>query len=228
MPHKKRTLIASLRQTGTQRACLSVFLFPPFIVLAFGLILAFVAIKTGHASSNNISDLSGGPTPIAPIFTPEVQYWSREIQRWAAQTGINSNIAATIMQIESCGNPDAISYAGAAGLFQVMPFHFQFTENAFDPDTNANRGLTYFADSLVASGGDVRLALAGYNGGISVISESETTWADETVRYVYWGSGIYDDAQNNKTKSDRLDEWLTAGGADLCKKADLRLGLHNR
>ena len=129
------------------------------------------------------------------------------------------------MQIESCGNPDAHSSAGASGLFQVMPFHFLAEENAFDPETNALRGLNYLENSLKTSGGDARLAFAGYNGGIGVIGRSESTWAAETIRYAYWGSGIYSDAAQNASSSARLDEWLANGGASLCLRAKDRLGL---
>jgi hypothetical protein len=129
------------------------------------------------------------------------------------------------MQIESCGNPGARSNAGASGLFQVMPYHFYITENSYDPDTNALRGLRYLAKSLERSGGDARLALAGYNGGIGVIGRSESTWPAETIRYAYWGSGIYADAAQNASESARLNEWLAAGGASLCRKARERLGI---
>jgi soluble lytic murein transglycosylase-like protein len=129
------------------------------------------------------------------------------------------------MQIESCGNPDARSSAGASGLFQVMPFHFLVYENAYNPDINALRGIDYLARSLQRSGGDARLALAGYNGGIGVIGRAESTWAAETIRYAYWGSGIYADASQNATQSSRLNEWLAAGGASLCRKARERLGI---
>ena len=52
---------------------------------------------------------------------------------------LDPDIIATIIQIESCGNPAARSTAGAQGLFQVMPFHFEetnvnkLTNPAFDP-----------------------------------------------------------------------------------------------
>jgi soluble lytic murein transglycosylase-like protein len=159
------------------------------------------------------------------LFTPEVQFWGGSILRWATEYGVDPNLAATVMQIESCGNPSARSRAGAAGLFQVMPFHFLVYEDAYDPDTNALRGLDYLRRALERSGGDARLALAGYNGGIGVIGRSESGWPAETRRYAYWGSGIYTDAANNAAESSRLNEWLAAGGASLCRKARARLGL---
>jgi soluble lytic murein transglycosylase-like protein len=202
------------------------------IVLCFGVVLALAtsSLKTPEAqaqspAASNNSSLGNGTGTLAPLFTPEIQFWSASIIRWAAEHGVDPNIAATVMQIESCGNPSARSSAGASGLFQVMPFHFLSSENAFDPDINALRGLNYLAESLQRSGGDARLALAGYNGGIGVISRSEASWAAETIRYAYWGSGIYADALQNASTSSRLNEWLAAGGAGLCQKAKERLGI---
>lgn len=211
------------RQADPSSGCLSGFLIPPLVVLCFGLLLAFGA--SGLTTSEAQPLPLGESGLLAPLFTPEIQFWSANIARWAAGHGLDPNIAATVMQIESCGNPDARSSAGASGLFQVMPFHFLAYENAFDPEINALRGLTYLAQSLERSGGDARLALAGYNGGISVISRSESSWAAETIRYAYWGSGIYADASQNAGASTRLNEWLAAGGASLCRKARQRLGI---
>lgn len=214
------------RQTNQQGGCLSGFLLPPLVVLCFGLILAFGTynLKTSEAQQQPMTALQ--PGVLAPLFTPEVQFWGANILRWSTEHSINPNITATVMQIESCGNPQALSSAGASGLFQVMPFHFLADEDAFDPDINALRGLSYLAKSLEQSGGDARLALAGYNGGIGVIARSETSWPAETIRYAYWGSGIYTDALQNFNLSDRLDEWLNAGGASLCKAARERLGIN--
>jgi len=217
------------RQTDQPSGCLSGFLIPPLIALCFGLGLAFVTsnLKTSttqpevHAASGTISRNGA----LAPLFTPEIQFWSANLSRWAAEHGLAPNLAATVMQSESCGNPSARSSAGASGLFQVMPFHFYATENAYDPDTNALRGMNYLAKSLERSGGDARLALAGYNGGIGVIGRAESTWPAETKRYAYWGSGIYADAAQNAGESARLNEWLAAGGASLCRKARERLGI---
>jgi len=196
------------------------------IALCFGVILALVTIRSPeserHASAAPAASLSG---VIAPLFTPEVQFWAASLATWAAEHGVDPNLAATVMQIESCGNPSARSSAGAAGLFQVMPFHFLAYEDAYDPNTNALRGMDYLRRALERSGGEARLALAGYNGGIGVIGRSEASWAAETRRYAYWGSGIYADAANNASESARLNEWLAAGGASLCQKAHPRLGL---
>lgn len=221
---------ASRRKTTRNSGCLPGFLLPPLTALCIGLMLAGVsgAIQLPAASPpGTLSSAPSGSGEIAPLFTPEVQYWSAHIARWANQHGLDPNLAATVMQIESCGHPEIRSSAGATGLFQVMPFHFQQYEVMSDPETNALRGLDYLRRSLETAGGNPRLAFAGYNGGIGVISRAENAWPNETIRYAYWGSGIYADASLGLSQSQRLEEWLRAGGASLCAKARQRLGLGN-
>lgn len=213
------------RQTVQSNGCLSGFLLPPLVALCFGVLLAFVTIRGLESESHASAAPSTANRVIAPLFTAEVQFWAARIAVWSAEHGIDPNLAATVMQIESCGNPSARSVAGAAGLFQVMPYHFEVNEDAYNPNTNALRGLDYLRRSLERANSDPRLALAGYNGGIGVIGRAESRWAAETRRYAYWGSGIYADAQQNASESARLNEWLAAGGASLCKKAQQRLGL---
>jgi len=172
--------------------------------------------------SENTTTSSSG---LSPIFTKEVQHWANDIVRWANAAGLDPNLAATVMQIESCGDPRATSRSGAMSLFQVMPFHFKFGENPYDPETNALRGLNYLSRSLTTGGGNARLALAGYNGGIGVISRSEWAWPAETKRYVLYGAPIYEDARSGATSSASLTEWYQKYGASLCRQAAQRLGI---
>ena len=189
----------------------------------------FIACLLAVFSLNTTVPISAAPQKtsgkLSPIFTPEVQYWADDIVRWANASSLDPNLAAVVMQIESCGDPSARSGAGAMGLFQVMPFHFQAGENPYNPNTNALRGLNYLSRSLDASNGNARLALAGYNGGIGVVSRSESTWHAQTQRYVYFGAPIYEDAKSGAATSSALDEWYRKYGAGLCRQASQRLGL---
>ena len=170
-------------------------------------------------------DNSTSSSELSSIFTPEIQYWGKDIVRWANAASVDPNLAATVMQIESCGDPQALSRSGAMGLFQVMPFHFHRGENGFNPETNALRGMNYLSRSLTTGGGNPRLALAGYNGGIGVISRSEWVWPAETKRYVLYGAPIYEDARSGAASSVMLGEWYRKYGAGLCRQANERLGL---
>ena len=157
--------------------------------------------------------------PHLVLFTPEVRRWSSHIQQWASAYGLPPELVATVMQIESCGAPGVRSSAGAAGLFQVMPFHFEPSEDPLDVETNAARGLAYLAGGLELAGGRPDLALAGYNGGHGLIGRDPATWPDQTQRYVHWGTGILNDAAHGRSFSPTLQAWLEAGGAQLCQRA---------
>lgn len=174
----------------------------------------------------NILYNQGGGSTIAPLFTKEVQHWAPQIINWSSQHGLDPNMVATVMQIESCGWPEAGSPAGAQGLFQVMPFHFEPGENMQDPDTNAYRGLNYLSEGMKYHNGDTGLTFAGYNGGHGTARKGWDAWANETQRYYVWATGIYEDAQAGSSSSDTLNQWLSSGGASLCQKAALSLGLN--
>jgi soluble lytic murein transglycosylase-like protein len=175
--------------------------------------------------------LAGATSPeadlgsISPVFTGEVRYWEQDILGWAKEYDLDPDLVAIIMQVESCGDPQAISIAGAQGLFQVMPFHFVAGEDSLEPDTNARRGISYFVDRLAQTGGDIGRSYAGYNGGHVAAGSSWDNWAYETQRYYIWTTGLYGDIQSGLEVSPTLERWLQAGGASLCRQAANRLGI---
>ncbi len=225
---------------------LNIYTLPPLAAALVSLIMAALMLKFAYRQVEDL-ELTSLPLPaienipnegitaldaparantaIAVLFTPEVQYWAPKIEAWSREWGLDPDLVATVMQIESCGHPEVISSAGATGLFQVMPFHFKSGESHTHSDTNAMRGLSYLSRSLEAHDGNVYFALAGYNGGIGTSQRAESRWPDETRRYTYWGEGIYSDAAGGKSHSERLDEWLSSGGASLCRRASQALGL---
>ena len=203
-----------------QRSCLRRFFAPILAVLlvSTGLVLGLSRIEivqAGTAPPSLIANMDAAPGGIAPLFTPEVQAWEDRILVWSKKYGLDPNLIATVMQIESCGYVRAQSPAGAMGLFQVMPYHFLEGENPFDTATNAKRGLGYLRQAL-ESGGSPLMALAGYNGGINGAQKPPASWPEETKRYVYWGLDIYQDARAGRDHSPRLEEWLSRGGSSLC------------
>jgi soluble lytic murein transglycosylase-like protein len=236
MPRSRADSYSESRTTASHQGsgCPFGLLLPPLAVLLIGGLLAmfayspFVTVNASplylppSTSSSSIPLLfSSGyaQTGLSPIFTPEVQYWGTSIVAWAAEFGLDPNLAATVMQIESCGYVRALSRSGAIGLFQVMPFHFSTSDSPFDPDTNARRGLAYLASSIQRAGGDPRLALAGYNAGIGILGRGEWAWTSETKRYVYYGGAIYADAVSGLSTSNAVNEWYLKYGAGLCAQA---------
>ena len=159
------------------------------------------------------------PSRLSPVFTPQVMHWEDQILDWSDRYQLDPNLVAVVMQIESCGYANARSSAGALGLFQVMPYHFDEHDNPLDPATNADTGLAYLARSVSLANGQIEQALAGYNGGHGVIHLPSSQWSAETVRYVFWGKGILSDIAGGLETSPTLDSWLAAGGSYLCSQA---------
>jgi soluble lytic murein transglycosylase-like protein len=158
--------------------------------------------------------------PVSPFFPASVRRWTPDIDRWAEEFDLPVDLIAVVMTLESCGDPSARSGAGAQGLFQVMPFHFAAGEDANDPEVNAQRGLAYLRRGLALASGDTSLAMAGYNGGHTLIGRDPSTWPSETTRYVRWGKGILTELRAGLPASPTLQAWLDAGGGHLCRRAD--------
>lgn len=236
---------ARIRQNNTWRDSLrSRFLFslPPRFRLVVAILLAILGVIAGvqlyqvglkaitqgktivSRIENHFAPQSGNIV-LAPLFRPEVSYWEEDILRWSEAYQIEPNLLATVMQIESCGHPTVNSYAGAQGLFQVMPFHFAEEENMLDPDTNALRGANFLNQCLGWADGDVGLALACYNGGPSVLQKNPAYWDQQVHNYYKWGVPIYADALVSKPESETLNQWLAAGGQRLCDSAANEIGL---
>ncbi len=226
--YRHATRAVAPQDQGSDSYSVSGFMIVPLAVIFISALLGSLALKTNPttiAPSVSVELPPVTSTGISPIFRVEIQYWADSISRWAAASQLDPNLVATIMQIESCGDPRARSSAGAMGLFQVMPFHFYAADDPYNPDTNATRGLAYLVKSLATGGGNARLAMAGYNGGIGVIGRGEWAWPAQTKRYVQYGAPMYEDAKNGVNPSPALNDWYENYGVSLCRQASQRLNL---
>ncbi len=194
----------------------------------------FPEIKDPETIENSITkpqEVEINRKKIASAFTPSVQYWNDSIQRWALVSGLDPDLLATVIQIESCGDPDAISRSGAMGLFQVMPFNFpkeaqKDPQRMLNTELNASIATQILKKLLDKTKKDVLLALAAYNGGNVVLNNPNNPekWPEETRRYYKWAN-IYLEVKKDPSNSPTLKEWLSFGGASLCEKAEERLGI---
>ena len=204
---------------------------PVILAASFPIAAVAVLISGQEHAEASLSSPDQGVVSTQPFtfsipeaFTPEVKRWAPDILRWSVKYDLPPELVATVMQIESCGHPSIHSKAGAAGLFQVMPFHFESGEDPLEPETNAFRGLSYLARSFELAEGDSALALAGYNGGHGQITRVPSLWPAETLRYVRWGVAILSDIRLGNVPSPGLNSWLEAGGASLCRRAAQETG----
>jgi hypothetical protein len=92
--------------------------------------------------------------------------WLPEMVAASNATGTPITLIAGVMRLESSGDPNIVSVAGARGLMQVMPFHFQdrgIPESLWhDPATNIMVGASILAGN--AAGGSWAEAVAAYFG----------------------------------------------------------------
>jgi soluble lytic murein transglycosylase-like protein len=117
------------------------------------------------------------PAPVKPavnlIKIPgrHLSTGNREIDGLVSQAAeryrLDPCLIVSVMLAESGFNRRAVSPRGASGLMQLMPATaVRFgARDIFDPEQNVMAGASYLRWLLDRFGGDVRLALAGYNAG---------------------------------------------------------------
>lgn len=95
------------------------------------------------------------------------------IDSCAREFGVDKSLVKAVIHAESGYNPKAVSNKGAAGLMQLMPGTAQDMNvaDSFDPSQNIRGGVRYLRFLLDTFKGDVTLALAAYNAGLSNVAK---------------------------------------------------------
>jgi hypothetical protein len=109
------------------------------------------------------------------------------IVRQAGQKyGVDPFLIKAVMQVESSGNPMAVSKAGAQGLMQIMPKTAAElgVKNPFDPAENVMGGTLYLRRLLDRYHGNVKLTLAAYNWGMGNLENRPEAMPKETKQYI--------------------------------------------
>ena len=159
---------------------------------------------------------------ISPHFTPSVRYWEEQIIFWADTYDLDPNFVATVMQIESCGNPELVGGSGESGLFQVMPLHFKEGENALNTTDNFRRGVGYLSSCYDQADNDIPRTLICYNQGGGALTKDPEDLPDWTKRYIYYGEPMYLHA--NAPTDSAVQRWKTKWGGN-CPLAEELLGV---
>lgn len=97
--------------------------------------------------------------------------YGKEILQGTMNRRVSPAFVLAVIGVESAGNPDAVSKAGATGLMQLIPDtakRFGVREIT-DPAQNIAGGAAYLDWLLAEFGQDPLLALAGYNAGENAV-----------------------------------------------------------
>jgi soluble lytic murein transglycosylase-like protein len=90
----------------------------------------------------------------------------------AREFGVDKSLVKAVIHAESGYNPNAVSRKGATGLMQLMPSTAQGLKvaDAFNPEDNIRGGVRYLRFLLDTFKGNVSLALAAYNAGLTKVA----------------------------------------------------------
>jgi hypothetical protein len=115
------------------------------------------------------------PLPAGRIVPPSAEQlrgptrYRALIEGLSRQAGVDPRLIEAIVGVESGGDPQAVSSAGARGLMQLLPETGQqygvAPEQAFNPALNLRGGIAHVKQLLDRYGGDVQTALTAYHSG---------------------------------------------------------------
>jgi soluble lytic murein transglycosylase-like protein len=152
--------------------------------------------------------------------------WRPIIADAARQTGLPERLLRELIGLESGGDANALSRAGALGPAQIMPGTARSPGFGLEPLPEEDRNkperaipwaARYLRALLDRYGGDYRLALAAYNAGPGRVDEHLRTGRplpDETQRYIanlMPGAGSGPNGTLDSVEAGRLVEALRSG-----------------
>ena len=113
------------------------------------------------------------PDPAQPLI-PVIQApaaLDQMVRQTAEKHNVDPELVRAVISTESNWNVSALSSKGAQGLMQLVPgtAHQLGVGNAFDPAQNVDAGVRYLGMMLQRYNGDLKLALAAYNAGPSIV-----------------------------------------------------------
>lgn len=150
----------------------------------------------------------------------EVKQWKRVFVQVAEDLGIDPQLPAIVTLVESRGKPNAVSYANARGLMQVIPEtarsvvqeikrhhphlaeklhlkNFNPDKDLFDPETNIYLGSFYFKQQLDRFK-TVRRAAEAYHAGPHAAATSDI--GPETRAYRDHISNLWEERNRRESK----------------------------
>jgi len=172
------------------------------------LLTAFVLL--GAAAFGAGQTTGPTPDPQATRLKIEAQLATQNyldlIQSWANQLGVDPNLVIAVIKVESDGDPNCQSSAGAMGLMQLMPETCQDlgVSNPFDPNENVKAGTTLLAVHLARYSNDLKKTLAAYNAGPGRVGNGAWLNIPETRHYVEKVLAYYNALRGDTTPTETV------------------------
>lgn len=157
------------------------------------------SLKTAFDEEHAFEDEYVGQVWLASMATP-LNRWIKDrdyqiklltmIHKEATRAGLEPGLVLALIQVESAFDSYAVSYAGARGMMQIMPFWKneigREEDNLMDVATNLRYGTTILAHYIEVENGSLIRALARYNG-----SRGQTWYPKRVLTYwhQYWRMG---------------------------------------
>jgi soluble lytic murein transglycosylase-like protein len=189
------------------------------------------------------------PRAVSPPAPPAVQH--QTTSRWLPSSvtrfaplveqasfrhGVDANLLAIVILVESGGDPIASSPKGAMGLMQLMPATARdiarergiphVDARLYDPAYNIDFGAYYLSKQMQRfNNGDpintVERAAGAYNGGPARMDRHLRTGEAlplETTRYQRWVAGMW--MERHFPESPMFGDWYNAGGERLVARSN--------
>jgi len=141
---------------------------------AFSAFWSYVSADLGASGPGRLQEAIGAVAATADVPEPRLQHLQQiarengvDILRSTVGTQVSPALVLAVISVESSGNADAVSSAGAQGLMQLMPAtaeRFGVTDS-LDPAQNIRGGVAYLDWLMGEFDSDPVVVLAGYNAG---------------------------------------------------------------
>jgi soluble lytic murein transglycosylase len=153
--------------------------------------------------------------------------YSTTVEAAAAEFDVDPLLIWAVMREESRYDPEALSYAGARGLMQVMPSSQAWiaervgedisSGDAFTPEASIRMGAWFLHFLLDYFDGDLDLAIAAYNGGAGSVDSWQAdplvSNRDDLLRWI--GFGETREYLERVSSSYRVYQELYASGSNI-------------
>ncbi len=191
-----------------------------------------VSLKDTKLSNSNLPKLAMSAGNSMGGFTTGDLVIDSYIVDSSIRYGIDPLLIYAQMHQESSFKLKATSYKGASGLMQLMPAtarRFGVT-NIYEPRQNIDAGVKYMRWLLDTFGGDVNLALAGYNAGEGAVMKYgwQIPPYNETREYVRRITNRYNSIRNPNYVAQTVKKVSVSQVAKLEKKAPAPLTVYER